>query len=54
MKGSYQLVNFHGDTVVAIAGASKPDQARESAGAMTLTLTEEEMARIDQLTREFG
>ena len=28
------LVNFHGDTVVAIPGASKPQHAHESAGAM--------------------
>ena len=45
------LVNFHDDTVVAIPGASKAEHARESAGAMALTLTEKEMGRIDELTR---
>ena len=47
------LVNFHDDAVVAIPGASKPAQARESAGALTFTLTVEEMERIDQVTRQF-
>jgi len=47
------LVNFHDDAVVAIPGASKPAQARESAGALTFTLTAEEMERIDQVTRQF-
>jgi aryl-alcohol dehydrogenase-like predicted oxidoreductase len=45
------LVNFHGDTVVAIPGASKPQHARESAGAMDFVLTEAEMARIDAVSR---
>jgi len=45
------LVNFHGDVVVAIPGASRPDQAADSAGAMRFSLTDEELARIDRLTR---
>lgn len=45
------LVNFNGDVVVAIPGASRPDQARESAGALELVLSDEEMQRIDQITR---
>ncbi len=47
------LVNFQGETVVAIPGASKPRQAKEAAEAMQLTLTEEEMATLDELTRKF-
>ena len=47
------LINFHGETVVAIPGASKPRHAQESAGAMNFTLTPEEMARIDRLSRQF-
>jgi aryl-alcohol dehydrogenase-like predicted oxidoreductase len=47
------LVNFQGDAVVAIPGASKPAQARESAGALTFTLTVEETDRIDEVTRQF-
>lgn len=45
------LVNFHGDTVVAIPGASKPQHARESAGAMNFNLTEDEMAQIDETSQ---
>lgn len=47
------LVNFHGDTVVAIPGGSKPSHAGESAGALAFALTSEEMERIDELTRQF-
>lgn len=45
------LVNFQGETVVAIPGASKAQQARESAGAMAFRLSDEEMARIDEVSR---
>ncbi len=47
------LVNYHGDTVVAIPGASKVHHAEESAGAMGFSLTDGEMARIDELSRQF-
>jgi aryl-alcohol dehydrogenase-like predicted oxidoreductase len=47
------LVSFHGDAVVAIPGATKPQQAAESAGAMALKLSDEELRRIDELTRSF-
>jgi aryl-alcohol dehydrogenase-like predicted oxidoreductase len=43
-------VSFHGDTVVAIPGASRPAQAEQSAGAMGLRLSEKELARIDELS----
>ena len=47
------LVNYHGDTVVAIPGASKVHHASESASSMDFSLTEDEMARIDDLSRQF-
>ena len=47
------LVNFHGETVVAIPGASKAYHARESAEAMKLTLTEEEINKLDELSQKF-
>ena len=47
------LVNFNGATVVAIPGASKAQQARESAGAMGFALAPDEMAKIDQASRQF-
>jgi aryl-alcohol dehydrogenase-like predicted oxidoreductase len=47
------LCQFHGDTVVAIPGASRPEQAAENAGALSLTLTGAELTSIDQLSRRF-
>jgi aryl-alcohol dehydrogenase-like predicted oxidoreductase len=47
------LINFQGDTVVAIPGASKVKHAQESAGAMKFKLTEEEINRLDELSRQF-
>ena len=47
------LVTFHGPTVVTIPGASKVQQARESAAAMQFGLTEDELARIDEASRQF-
>lgn len=45
------LINSNGDTVVVIPGASKPKHAEESAGAMKIELTPEEMGRIDEVSR---
>ena len=45
------LVTFHGETVVAIPGASKAHQARDSAAAMAFRLSDEEMARLDEVSR---
>ena len=47
------LINFHGETVLAIPGASKVYQAEESAGAMQFRLAEEELEKLDELTRKF-
>jgi len=44
------LVTHYGDTVVAIPGASRPEQAATSAAAMDLRLTEAEMASIDGIS----
>ncbi|MFN2116322.1 MAG: aldo/keto reductase [Candidatus Promineifilaceae bacterium] len=38
---------------MAIPGASKPRHAQESAGVMKFKLSEEELARLDELTRQF-
>jgi aryl-alcohol dehydrogenase-like predicted oxidoreductase len=43
------LITYYGDTVVGIPGASKPAQARDSAAAMSLRLTEKELERLDGL-----
>ena len=45
------LLAFHGETVVVIPGASRPDQVEENLGALTFSLNEEELARLDKLSR---
>jgi aryl-alcohol dehydrogenase-like predicted oxidoreductase len=44
------LVLYYGDTVVAIPGASRPAQAGESAAALSLRLTEKELAGIEEIS----
>ena len=48
------LINFHGDTVVAIPGATRPQQVEENAAAMTFTLSGQEMSRIDEVSSQIG
>lgn len=45
------LTSYYGDTVVAIPGASKERQARESAAAMDLRLSDRELERLAGLSR---
>jgi aryl-alcohol dehydrogenase-like predicted oxidoreductase len=47
------LIHFQGDAVVAIPGASKVKQAEENAGVMNFKLKNDEMARLDELSRMF-
>jgi aryl-alcohol dehydrogenase-like predicted oxidoreductase len=47
------LANFHGDTVVVIPGATKRRHAEENVGAMGFTLSQDELRRIDELSRPF-
>jgi aryl-alcohol dehydrogenase-like predicted oxidoreductase len=44
-------VNFHGDTIVAIPGATKLEHVRQNVGALALKLTPEEMAKLDEQSR---
>ncbi|MEI6877071.1 MAG: aldo/keto reductase [Spirochaetota bacterium] len=46
------VINFWGDTVVAIPGASKPKQAEEAAGAMSFLLSPSELASLDEISRQ--
>jgi aryl-alcohol dehydrogenase-like predicted oxidoreductase len=41
------LINFHGKTVVAIPGATKESHAKENAGAMTFSLSAEDLSLLD-------
>ena len=47
------LVNYYGDTVVAIPGATKVSQAEQNVAANELKLSEKEMSRIDELSQKF-
>jgi aryl-alcohol dehydrogenase-like predicted oxidoreductase len=47
------LLHFHGETVVAIPGASRPRHAEEAAGAMAFRLADEEMSRLEERSRPF-
>jgi aryl-alcohol dehydrogenase-like predicted oxidoreductase len=42
------LIHFHGESVVAIPGATKEIHARENTGAMSFILSGEDMARLDK------
>ena len=46
------VINFHGEIVVTIPGATKVRQAEESAGAMKFRLSDDEMARLDEVSRK--
>jgi aryl-alcohol dehydrogenase-like predicted oxidoreductase len=45
------VIHSHGDTIVTIPGATRVQQAEESAGAMSFKLSVDEMARLDELSR---
>jgi aryl-alcohol dehydrogenase-like predicted oxidoreductase len=45
------LIHFNGEIVVTIPGATRVSQAEESAGAMKFRLSDEEMARLDEVSR---
>jgi len=45
------LVNFHGDTVVAIPGATKSRHVEENVGALVVKLSGLELRRLDELSR---
>ena len=48
------LLAFHGELVVAIPGASRPEQMEENLGALDFTLSQEELVRLDELSRSFS
>ncbi|MHA3964429.1 MAG: aldo/keto reductase [Candidatus Thorarchaeota archaeon SMTZ1-45] len=45
-------INYHGDTIITIPGASKPYQVEQNAGAMKLSLSSEQMESISDLSLE--
>ena len=44
------VINSHGETVVTIPGATKVSQSAESAGAMKFKLSDDEMARLNEMS----
>ena len=44
------LVTYYGEAVVAIPGASRPEQAAEAAAAMDVRLSAGEIERIDRIS----
>ncbi|MHA2501779.1 MAG: aldo/keto reductase [Candidatus Kariarchaeaceae archaeon] len=47
------LINFHGVSVVAIPGASKPHHAEQNAGAMHFELSKEQLNALDDVSQVF-
>ena len=47
------IINFHGDTVVAIPGATKIRQAVENTGALNFTLNKEHLDVLDQVSASY-
>lgn len=45
------VIQFHGETVVAIPGASRPQQAQQNAEVLKFTLTARELTRLDEVSR---
>ncbi|UCC17282.1 MAG: aldo/keto reductase [Dehalococcoidales bacterium] len=46
------LINYAGDTLVAIPGASKADHIAQNMNAMNLKLTDDKMKKLDEMSRE--
>jgi aryl-alcohol dehydrogenase-like predicted oxidoreductase len=47
------LIHYHGDTVVAIPGATKARHAEENTGAMKFSLSPEDMKLLDKISAGF-
>jgi aryl-alcohol dehydrogenase-like predicted oxidoreductase len=47
------LISMHGDTVVAIPGATRESHARENTGAMSFRLGAEDLSLLDQMSAIF-
>ena len=47
------VIHSQGESVVTIPGATKAEHAKESAGAMNFKLTDDELFRLDELSKEY-
>lgn len=48
------LIYAHGDIVVTIPGVTNPRQAEDNAGAMKFKLSDDEIAQLDELSRDIS
>ncbi len=48
------LIHFHGDVVVTIPGATSRRQAEENAGALRFRLSDEDLSRLDEISRKLA
>jgi aryl-alcohol dehydrogenase-like predicted oxidoreductase len=46
------LIDYYGDTVIPIAGASKPRHAEEAAGALKVQLSANELERLSEISKQ--
>ncbi len=47
------LINYHGDTVLAIPGATKENHVKENTGTMLFRLSDEDMVKLDHVSAIF-
>ena len=47
------LINYHGNTVVAIPGATKEHHAKENTGALSFRLSDADMVKLDEVSAIF-
>ncbi|MBJ05283.1 MAG: aldo/keto reductase [Flavobacteriales bacterium] len=47
------LVNLHGDTVFAIPGSTKPEQAIDNINSMTISLSSKEIEQLDIVSKKY-
>ncbi len=47
------LIQFHGETVVVIPGATKESHVKENTGAIPFRLSDEDMDRLDKASAVF-
>jgi aryl-alcohol dehydrogenase-like predicted oxidoreductase len=47
------VINYHGDMIVAIPGATKEFHVKENTGAMSFKLSDEDMLRLDKVSAVF-
>jgi aryl-alcohol dehydrogenase-like predicted oxidoreductase len=47
------VIQFHGDIVVAIPGATKAEQAKDNADVMKFKLTQDDLDHLDDISRPF-